>query len=298
MSFDLMLWRRRPASRRTRGFIYRVLSAGVPCDGVEPIDAEAVARDMDAAEPGWRTDGSRLTVDVSVTSIEVSIAHGEGGDRALEVIQGLASRHGLELFDPQGEEVSAKDEREAAKYLESVQDSIDEEQVGVWMRAAASGDPDAMNELGGAYSWGECVREDAVIAAQWYARAAARGHRIAMANLAECCRSGEGVRHDPAMAIRLFEQSGALGNLEALVRLAELSRAGDGLPKDAAAARRALERAAEKDRQVSVFMLAEMLEAGEGGDRDLERAKELYQVALNNRHPEARLRLRRLGVDA
>jgi TPR repeat protein len=69
------------------------------------------------------------------------------------------------------------------------------------------------------------------------------------------------------------------------------------MPKDAALARSALERAAEKDRQVSVFMLAEMFESGEGGTRDVERAKELYRVALSNRHPEARVRLRRLGVD-
>jgi TPR repeat protein len=45
-------------------------------------------------------------------------------------------------------------------------------------------------------------------------------------------------------------------------------------------------------------MLAEMHQSGEGGEHDLERAKDLYRVAVSNRHPEARIRLRRVGVEA
>jgi hypothetical protein len=297
MGYDLMLWRQRPDSRRSRGFIYRVLAEGLPCDGVEPIDCVAVGRDLDGASPGWQTGDAGFAVGLSATSMQVTLRGDERGDRALEIVRGLASRHGLELFDPQDEPISEKDERAAAGYLEAQRDSATAEQAGVWMRAAQSGDAGAMNELGNAYSWGDGVREDQSVAAHWYARAAAAGHAGAMANLAECYRSGEGVAPDPRAAIHWFEQAGARDHIEALVRLAEFYRTGDGVPKDPATARRILERASEKDGQVSAFMLAEMHESGEGGERDLERAKELYRVALSNRHPEARIRLRRLGVE-
>jgi len=56
MSFDVMLWRSRAGSRRSRGFIYLVLAEGLPCDGVEPIDVDAIQRDLDQASPGWRTE--------------------------------------------------------------------------------------------------------------------------------------------------------------------------------------------------------------------------------------------------
>ena len=298
MSFDLVLWRPRPSSRRSRGFIYLVVAEGLPCDGVEPIGSDAIERDLDEHAPGWRDGVVGFTVDLSSTSMSVSIARSQRGDPALEIVQALAQRHGLELYDPQAESISEKDERAAAKYVESAQGSAEEEQMGVWMRAAANGDTDAMNELGGAYSRGEGVKEDAALAAQWYARAAEAGHAMAMMNLAECYRAGEGVARDGLAAARWLERAGSLGNLEAIIRLAEMHRAGDGIAKNPQAARQVLERASEKDRQVSVFMLAEMFEAGEGGERDLDRAKELYRIALENRHPEARLRLRRLGVEA
>jgi TPR repeat protein len=296
MSFDVMLWRSRAGSRRSRGFIYLVLAEGLPCDGVEPIDVDAIQRDLDQASPGWRTEDVGFAVDLSATSISVSLSSGGRGDGALEALRAVATRQGLTIFDPQGT-ISKKDRQAAAKYLESQEEVATQEQVGVWMRAAERGEADAMNELGNAYSWGEGIRANAGLAAQWHARAAAAGHALAMANLAECYRSGEGVARDPRLVAHWLEQAGARGNLEALVRLAELYRAGDGVPKDPAAARRVLAQASEKDGQVSVFMLAEMLEAGEGGTRDVDRAKELYGVALANRHPEARVRLRRLGVE-
>ena len=59
-----------------------------------------------------------------------------------------------------------------------------------------------------------------------------------------------------------------------------------------------LERALDRDRHVSAFMLAEMNESGEGGARDIDRAKQLYRLALEHLHPEARARLRRLGEEA
>jgi hypothetical protein len=251
MGFGMILWRRRASSRRTMGFIYLVLAEGLPCNGVEPISAETIERDLDEAAPGWRMNDVGFIADPSTTSVQVAISGGGPGDRALDLFRALATRHGLEVFDPQGEQISPKDRRDAPTYIEDQQDAATEEQVGVWTRAASIGDADAMNELGGAYSFGEGVREDAALAAQWYARALAAGHRVTMANLAECYRSGEGVARDPQAAIRWFELAGALGNLEALVRLAELYWAGDGLPKDAAAARRVLERALEKDRYVS-----------------------------------------------
>jgi hypothetical protein len=298
MSYDLMLWRPRAGTRRTPGFVYLVLVEGVPCDGVEPLDVAAVERDLDEALPRWRSGDEGLTVDLSTACVQVSVGGGDGGDRALEAVRAIGVRRGLEVFDPQGQPVSTKDGQAATKYIETQAGYATEEQVGVWRRAAEQGDAAAMNELGNAYSWGEGVREDATIAAQWYARAAALNHPGAMANLAECYRCGEGVAQDAALAARWFEEAGSHGDLEALVRLAEFLRSGNKMPKAPDRARVILERALEGDRQVSAFMLAEMNESGEGGPRDIDRAKQLYRLALEHRHPEARLRLRRLGVDA
>jgi hypothetical protein len=224
MSFDVMLWRPRAGSRRSRGFIYLVLAEGLPCDGVEPLDVDAIQRELDQVSPGWRTWDAGFAVALSATSISVSLSSGGRGDGALEALRAVATRQGLTVFDPQGT-ISKKDRQAAAKYLEP-QEEVATRLVAHWL-----------------------------------------------------------------------EQAGARGNVEALVRLAELCRAGDGVPKDPTAARRVLAQASEKDGQVSTFMLAEMLEAGEGGTRDVDGAKELYGVALANRHPEARVRLQRLGVE-
>jgi TPR repeat protein len=299
VSDSLILWRSRPGSKRSRALIYLVLSEGLPCDGVEPFNSEPFELELDTTCPGWRNGEGEasLTLDITATALQATISTGPRGERARELLAALAARHGLEIFDPRKDRISPKDERAAATYIANLTAVAKREEIEVWRRAAEGGDPNAMNELGNAYSFGEGVREDAAIAAQWYARAAALGHTGAMINLAECYRRGEGVAQDAASTARWFERAGDAGNIEALVRLAELYRTGDGLPRDPARAVTFLERAAREEQQVSVFMLAEIYERGEAGARDLERAKELYRIALANRHPEARVRLRRLGVE-
>jgi TPR repeat protein len=172
----------------------------------------------------------------------------------------LADGEGLDLFDPQREKTTAADEAILARLeTEARREALDGLLANLLTRAEA-GDAGAMNEIGNCYSSGEGAPTDLPTAFTWYAKAAAAGFLPAVLNLAECYRSGEGVEKDARRAAELYRQ------------------------------------AFDSEQCVSAYALGEMHRLGEGVEHSLEKAAEFFTIARANRHPEAYVALKRIGL--
>src|SRR3546814_4921511 len=113
---------------------------------------------------------------------------------------------------------------------------------------AEAGLPEAADELGKAYRYGNGVPKDTERAAQWLIAAVSRSHSRwphASYHLGTMFKAGEGVPQDFALAARLLQQAADNGYLRANLPLAQLYARGQGVEKDLGRARELALRSAD-----------------------------------------------------
>ncbi len=105
----------------------------------------------------------------------------------------------------------------------------------LFLRAAELGNAEAQYAVAECYFEGleeAGVKENASLAAEWYAKAAAQGHAKAIEGLANCYEHGRGVEEDQPKAFELHKQALAAGNDDALGSLAYCYFYGWGVKPD------------------------------------------------------------------
>jgi hypothetical protein len=251
---DLFLWKPLATATMSRGLVYLHLAEDVPGCAVAPFpdhEVQGLLRERFGDDPPFE-------LEIDERHLSVSIPWGERADHAAAWMGELATRLGLELYDPQSEEPTEEDVDEFDAAREASERALTSDELGRWRAEVAAGNVEAMNEIGNAYAFGEGVPEDDVEAFRWYQRAA------------------------------------EAGSVNALANVANAHRVGQGTPKDATRAFDAYERLYRLQPRLATFELAEMLMAGEGVTRDTERALSLLREA-RPWHPDARALLRSLG---
>ncbi|MFK7903250.1 MAG: peptidoglycan-binding protein, partial [Nitratireductor sp.] len=148
------------------------------------------------------------------------------------------------------------------------------------VKAASTGDVNALFEVGRRYSDGDTVARSFVNAAKWYQLAASKGHALSQYRIGNFHEKGHGVKKDLDKAAMWYEQSANKGNALAMHNLAVLKATGavDSKP-DMKQAIDLFTKAANlgvKDSQVNLGILYTQ---GMGTDKNLEEAYKWFSVA-------------------
>jgi TPR repeat protein len=189
----------------------------------------------------------------------------------------------------------------------------DRECVRWYRRAAAAGDPRAMNNLARCYRAGHGVPKSGKKVVEWLARSAATdGGSWALAQLAQIHLDGDGVAKDARKAVawarRLLRETKEkeawfarlhapidFGDTDAVCQahhiLGRCAEDGKGTRKDLGAAFRHY-RAAAKNHACAAFDLADAYEAGRGVARDPRAARRWLRHAARLGDDRAKKRLR------
>ncbi|HTB03414.1 MAG TPA: caspase family protein [Bradyrhizobium sp.] len=158
-------------------------------------------------------------------------------------------------------------------------------------KAAASGYPMAMNNIGALYEGGTGVPRNYAEAVRWYSKAAALGEPIAMVDLGWLYEHGQGVAEDLAEARRLYETAANAGVPAGMNNLGLLYLNGKGVPRDYAKARQLFEQGIALGDAANMNDLGVMYMQGSGVRRDVKTAREWYEKAAALGNPEAKQNL-------
>lgn len=149
----------------------------------------------------------------------------------------------------------------------------------IWEEMAASGDGQAMNNLGVLYEQGRGGEADAGQAIHWFARAAQAGNAAGMSNYARLLEQGRGMPANPEEAARWFDIAARQGQPEAQYNLGYLYENGRGVTKDDAAAAAWYSRAASQHQPDALARLGHFYRLGKGVEKNLARAALLLYAA-------------------
>jgi tetratricopeptide (TPR) repeat protein len=158
-------------------------------------------------------------------------------------------------------------------------------------KAAASGYPMAMNNIGGLYEGGTGVPRNYAESVRWYSKASALGEPIAMVDLGWLYEHGQGVAEDLAEARRLYETAANAGVPAGMNNLGLLYLNGKGVPRDYAKARQLFEQGIALGDAANMNDLGVMYMQGSGVRRDVKTAREWYEKAAALGNPEAKQNL-------
>jgi TPR repeat protein len=173
----------------------------------------------------------------------------------------------------------------------------DESEAVRWFRQAASqGFPGAQYQLGLKFDQGRGVAQDAVEAARFYRKAADQEVPAAQCNLGWMYAHGRGVQRSDEEAVKWYRKAADRGVARAQYRLGFMYANGRGVAKDEAEAARWYRKAAERGDAEGLFALGYVLETGRGAPADRTEALKWYQKAAAKGSPEAKTRLKQLGV--
>lgn len=145
--------------------------------------------------------------------------------------------------------------------------------------AAASGNPQALFEIGTRFTEGHGVAADPQEAARWYRMAADRGYPPALYRLGRLYEKGNGVARDLAAAQRLYEAAARAGHAGAMHNLAVLHASGATGSVDYAAAVHWFAEAAEHGVADSQFNLAILYARGNGTAQNLPESYTWFAIA-------------------
>jgi hypothetical protein len=237
------------------------MAEGLECEDAETLQAASLEREVVQALA--RVSSGTVECEVLPRGLVLE-AHGVDAAELRELVNPVAARNRLVVFDPQTEPVTEAERREVEALADSAKVADerarrDAELPGLVSRAE-SGDGDALAELGNRYFFGEGVAADVERAFSFYLRAAEAGSDAGMVNVASCYRRGEGVPQAPGKAVEWYTKAMAT------------------------------------DRTFAPFELGQMYEQGEGVAADREKSVEFYAIAMNGNHPDALRALRRLGA--
>ena len=144
-------------------------------------------------------------------------------------------------------------------------------------KAAAAGDPTAMENLGALYRGGKGVPQDYAKARVWFQSAAEAGNAVAMTNLGELYGNGKGVSPDLAKARVWSQEAAEAGNAVAMTNLGLLFRNGPYGTEDDEKAAEWFQKAADAGDAIAMTNLGLLYENGKGIGQDYSKAREWYQ---------------------
>lgn len=148
--------------------------------------------------------------------------------------------------------------------------------------AAATGDANALFEIGSRYMEGRGTAVDFAKAAHWFEKAAEQNFAPAQYRLGSFNEKGLGMPRDLHKAKQLYELAAKQGNASAMHNLAVLYASGvNGAPDNAAAVRWFLE-AAELNVRDSQYNLGILAAQGLGMTADLEESYKWFSLAANS----------------
>lgn len=151
----------------------------------------------------------------------------------------------------------------------------------IWEELAATGDGQAMNNLGILYDQGKGREPDAGQALHWFAMAAKSGNAAGMSNYARMLEQGRGMPANAEEAARWFDIAARQGQPEAQYNLGYLYENGRGVPKDDNAAAAWYSRAASQHQRDALARLGHFYRIGKGVEKNLPRgALLLYAAAM------------------
>ena len=148
-------------------------------------------------------------------------------------------------------------------------------------KAAASGYPMAMNNIGGMYEGGDGVRIDDAEAARWYRKAVEAGEPIAMVDLGWLEESGHGVSRNCAEAVRLYETAVKAGIPSAMNNLGLLYLRGQCVRRDTTEARRLFEQGIALNDPACMNGMGVIYNEGDGVPRNARLARQWYEKPLH-----------------
>jgi localization factor PodJL len=153
--------------------------------------------------------------------------------------------------------------------------------------AAATGDANALFEVGTRFTEGRGVTADLSEAAKWYKLAADKGSAPAQYRYANLLEKGTGVPRDLAQALVYYRQAADAGNASAMHNLAVLYASGATGQPDYAAAVDMFSRAADLGVADSQFNLAILYARGNGVRQDLEQSYKWFAIAAKGGDKDA-----------
>ncbi|MDP9837846.1 localization factor PodJL [Neorhizobium huautlense] len=153
--------------------------------------------------------------------------------------------------------------------------------------AAASGDPQALFEIGARYQDGRGVAANLPEAVRWYEMAATRGLAPAQYRVANLYEKGTGVTRDFGKAMTYYEQAAEAGNASAMHNLAVLYASGAAGTPDYAKAVSWFEKAADLGVSDSQFNLAILYARGNGVPQNLDASYKWFAVAARGGDQDA-----------
>ncbi|HWX82280.1 MAG TPA: protein kinase [Xanthobacteraceae bacterium] len=159
-------------------------------------------------------------------------------------------------------------------------------------RAADLGYPPAMSAMGVLYQYGYGLPKDFDEARKWYLKAIAAGYSYAMISVGGLYERGEGVPKDLDEARRWYLKAADMGNASAMSSLGYLYQNGNGVPKDYAEARNWFVKAADLDAGFSMDSVASLYKTGGPNlPQDYAEARKWYAKAANLNNSSAMLEL-------
>lgn len=155
---------------------------------------------------------------------------------------------------------------------------------------AEHGDKYAQLSLGIIYDNGWNVKQDYVLAVNWYRKAAIQGLADAQNNLGSMCRNGQGMQQDYIQAVNWYQKSAEQGLADAQYNLGVMYYKGLGTAQNYTQASSWFRKAAEQGYARAQVNLAHMYANGQGVPKSLVVAYALNNVlaadnekAMNNR---------------
>lgn len=268
MSYDFSLWKWK---EHTMSPILcdLLLSEDIPVPEVEVLPTNILRKEIESAFHAFKNPDVEPPFELDINEYCISVnAPYSSCHEILSWFHEFAQRYQLFLYNPQ--EVSVSDEEYEAAYqtyqeirtsqmkaLAREEHRLEHPQL---TRQAQHGDAKACVTLGNAYYFGEGGEQDYQKAFAYYQQAAELGEPDGYFNLASCYRKGEGVEQNISKAIELYETI------------------------------------LDADPFFVPYELGEIYQSGEGGIVDLQKAIACYTISHKAGNPEAKKRLRELGV--
>lgn len=152
---------------------------------------------------------------------------------------------------------------------------------------AEQGDPEALNALGNAFTFGQGVAQDYAEGLRLYRKAAERGLGAAEFNLAMAYELGRGVPADLAAAFTHYFKAAEAGFAPAQFNVGNMYANGQGVAQDHFEAVLWLRRGAEAGLAEAQYNLGHAYELGRGITKDEAAARKWYRLAAGQNYPRA-----------
>ena len=180
--------------------------------------------------------------------------------------------------------------------------SVSQDRIAAWGRAADAGDPQAAVLYGAALTadcvagWADRDKGDRLTAAANHFRTAAdAGNPAGMNNLGYAYDQGRGVTQDHAEAVRWYRKAADAGNPSGMNNLGYAYAHGEGVTQDHSEAVRWYRKAADAGNPAGMNNLGYAYAHGQGVAQDQAEAVRWYRKAADEGHKNAKVALERLG---